>query len=115
MDEKSFWERYPRGVGDYCIGCGAGFCLDGAPVARRLQEGEEQEGEGEEGGGGEKKLRYSPCLINHSARRANVSRITRRKEKRVELYASRDISPGEELLLDYGWRYWQGREAEEKD
>lgn len=107
LSERAFWERYPRGVGDYCIGCGGGFCLDGGPLAKRLREEEEENNRGG--------VRYSPCLINHSSRRANVSRITRRAERKVELYASRDLFPGEELLLDYGRRYWQGREAEEMD
>lgn len=113
LSESAFWERYPSGVGDYCIGCGGGFCLDGGPLAERLRE-EEKEKESSSGGG-EGGIRYSPCLINHSSRRANVSRITRRAERKVELYASRDLLPGEELLLDYGRRYWQGREAEEMD
>ena len=104
LDERGFWDRYPAGIGDYCIGCGGGFCLDGAPLAQELRESS-----------GDGRPRYSPCLINHSSKRANLCRITRRREKRVELYASRDLVPGEELLLDYGKKYWQGREAEEKD
>lgn len=123
LDERSFWGRYPLGVGDYCIGCGGGWCLDGAPVAERLrnaEEGNEKDGQEQDQ---KKKLcsssssssSYSPCLINHSSTRHNVTRITRRSLKRVELYASRDIEPGEEVLLDYGRRYWLGREAEEKE
>ena len=57
---------------------------------------------------------FSPCHINHGRPgRANVARVTRRRERRVDLYAARDIAPGEELLLDYGRLYWQGREGEE--
>ena len=120
LSERAFWERYPRGVGDYCIGCGGGFCLDGGPLAEKLRRREEEEGQqsSENGGGGVESgggTRYSPCLINHSSKRANVSRVTRRKERKVELYASRDLFPGEELLLDYGRKYWQGREEEERD
>ena len=56
LSERAFWERYPGGVGDYCIGCGGGFCLDGAPLARELLEssgggggcGKEEEEEEEE-------------------------------------------------------------------
>jgi len=105
LSEEEFWRRYPRGVGDYCIGCGGGFCLDGAPLAEELRGRSSRE---------ENNL-YSPCLINHSSKRSNLSRITRRKEKKVELYASRDLFPGEELLLDYGRKYWEGREGEERD
>ena len=118
LSERAFWERYPEGIGDYCIDCGGGFCLDGGPLAKRLreEEGGEKESDGGGGGGtGTLCCSYSPCLINHSSRRANVSRITRRGERRVELYASRDLFPGEELLLDYGRKYWQGREAGEMD
>ena len=135
LSEEQFWQRYPRGIGDYCMGCGGGFCLDGAPLAEELRGrerereresrlGGDQEGGGEGAGGAagagvgpssSSSPPYSPCLVNHSSKRANLSRITRRRERRVELYASRDVYPGEELLLDYGRKYWQGREAEEKD
>ena len=42
-----------------------------------------------------------------------MARVTRRAERRVDLYAARDLAPGEELLLDYGRLFWRGREEEE--
>jgi len=62
--------RTPQG--NYCIGIDDEWCLDGQP--RSLDT-----------------VTASGCHINHSATRFNLARRTRRAEKRVELFATRDI------------------------
>ena len=97
LDEGAFWARYGRagGTADYCMRIDRTWTVDGAGRAGDVSA-------------------FSPCHINHGRPgRANVARVTRRRERRVDLYAARDIAPGEELLLDYGRLYWQGREGEE--
>eukprot|EP00958_Prasinococcus_capsulatus_P020727 scaffold2740_cov418-Prasinococcus_capsulatus_cf.AAC.23 len=32
------------------------------------------------------------------------------RQGKISFYSLRQIEPGEELLIDYGRRYWQGRE-----
>ena len=83
---------------------------------------------------------FRACFINHSRKRWNVQRRTHRRERRVYLFAARDIEAraahvllfhslchfmpcemplsnviqeNEELLLDYGSQYWLGRERQE--
>jgi len=41
---------------------------------------------------------------------ANLVRQTWRGSRRVAFFAVRDIDIDEELLVDYGKLYWQGRE-----
>ena len=134
LDEGAYWARYPDGVvsasgrdggggrvahvapcrrgahcptqphlftrilprqSDYCIRVDRTWTLDGASRAADT-------------------ARPSPCHVNHARPpKANVCRITRRKERKVELYASRPLEMGEEVLLDYGKTYWQGRESAE--
>ena len=55
-------------------------------------------------------LRFHPGHMNHSRRRANVVRFWRRGEGCVSMFVARDVGVGEELLFDYGRRYWRGRE-----
>ncbi|KAK3245128.1 hypothetical protein CYMTET_45286 [Cymbomonas tetramitiformis] len=90
LDNAEYFKRYPSGVADYCIGVDPDYVLDGVEVAK-----------GDE---------FTIAHINHSRLRANVVRRARRKERRISFFASRDLAVGEELLLDYGRKYWQGRE-----
>ena len=96
LDEAAFWARYgPSGVADYCMRIDRDWTVDGAERAADTST-------------------FSPCHINHArGGRANVTRLTRRRARRVDLYAARQVRPGEELLLDYGALYWRGREGEE--
>ena len=110
LDEGAFWARYGGGGGgdgdaasssripgtaDYCMRIDRTWTVDGAARAADTAT-------------------FSPCHINHGRPgRANVARVTRRAERRVDLYAARDLAPGEELLLDYGRLFWRGREEEE--
>jgi hypothetical protein len=99
LDEAGFWARYGSrgGTADYCMRIDRTWTVDGAQRAADTSV-------------------FSPCHINHgraSTGKANVSRVTRRGDRRVDLYAGRDIESGEELLLDYGAVYWRGRESEE--
>lgn len=91
LDLQSFYARYSDGVADYCMTIDGEWCLDGSERSRDTGT-------------------FSACHINHSATRHNVARRTLRKQQQVELFATRDIAPGEELLLDYGRLYWTGRE-----
>jgi uncharacterized glyoxalase superfamily protein PhnB len=93
LDTRSFWARHPSGVADYTIAVGPAWAIDG----ERLAQGDSPP--------------YSPCLVNHSARRPNAARVVRVADRAVDLYASRDIEPGEEVLFDYGDTYWTGREG----
>ena len=87
--------RYPAEDAEYVFAASAEHNIDAASPARSGF------------------LRY----VNHSARpnvMAAVVRVRRvRGGKRVHLYAARDVSAGEELLLDYGEGDWAGREAGE--
>jgi hypothetical protein len=58
---------------------------------------------------------FSAGHVNHSRARHNLVRWTHRGERRISFYTTRPIQPGEELLLDYGRRYWSGREQYEMD
>eukprot|EP01023_Acetabularia_acetabulum_P055120 TRINITY_DN6337_c0_g1_i5.p1 TRINITY_DN6337_c0_g1~~TRINITY_DN6337_c0_g1_i5.p1 ORF type:complete len:329 (+),score=25.82 TRINITY_DN6337_c0_g1_i5:169-1155(+) len=91
LDLDQFYDRYPEGVCDYCIGINSQYCLDGAERAQQTQD-------------------FSPCHMNHSRQRFNVVRRTLRTQKKVLFFAGREIKKGEELLIDYGRKYWQGRE-----
>jgi SET domain-containing protein len=42
-----------------------------------------------------------------------VQRIKDPAAREVSFFASRDISAGEELLYDYGGKFWKGRSREE--
>ena len=53
---------------------------------------------------------FHPVHMNHSRVRPNVRRYYARAQRRVSYFTSRDVQPGEELLYDYGRRYWRGRE-----
>lgn len=96
LDEKGFWERYPRGVGEYCIAVGDRWTIDGV----------------NEAASGSAERRFATALINHSSRRPNLKRRTYERRRRVVLLAQRDIEAGGELLFDYGEMYWRGRRHE---
>ena len=50
--------------------------------------------------------------MNHCSR-ATVRKVRQRfPDRRLRLFAARDIAPGEELTWDYGDSYWIGRENE---
>ena len=50
--------------------------------------------------------------MNHCSR-ATVRKVLQRfPDRRLRLFAARDIAPGEELTWDYGASYWIGRENE---
>jgi len=92
LSEAQYWSRYPSGVSDYCIRVDAQWTIDGAGRAPDTSA-------------------FSACHMNHAGGAvANVARQTLRHDRRVMFYAQRDISAGEELLLDYGSVYWTGRE-----
>jgi hypothetical protein len=57
---------------DYCMKIDAEWALDGAERAKDTS-------------------RFSGCHLNHSRQRFNIARRTLRKERRVELFAVRDI------------------------
>ena len=59
--------------------------------------------------------RFSAVHMNHSRSRPNVLRTKIPAAKRVTFHAARDIASGEELLYDYGPKYWDGREGQEMD
>jgi hypothetical protein len=54
---------------------------------------------------------FTPAHINHSSTRWNV--VAGGVGRQVSFYVCRDISAGEELLLDYGRKYWRARKGEE--
>ena len=54
--------------------------------------------------------RFSAVHMNHSRVRPNVLREKDRSTMRVSFYAARDITAGEELIYDYGNKFWDGRE-----
>lgn len=92
LDNKEFFNRYPEGMADYAMGLDPDRVIDAKEAAKRSE--------------------FTPAHINHS-RSPNVVRRYEPKEGNIYFFAKRDIDPGEELLLDYGRRYWLGREDEE--
>ena len=58
---------------------------------------------------------FSAGHVNHSSARHNLVRWTHRGDRRISFYTTRLIQPGDELLLDYGRKYWTGREQYELD
>ena len=105
LDLKEFFERYgsESGVGEYCIRIDDDFVIDGRQVVIQNKDETCEYSD-------MIKASFTPAYINHSARRCNVVRKILRKERRVLMYTSRKVNPGEELLLDYGKQYWKGRE-----
>jgi SET domain-containing protein len=51
--------------------------------------------------------------MNHSRSRANVRRTKSQVDSRVLFHAARDIGADEELMYDYGSKFWLGREDQE--
>eukprot|EP00892_Ulva_mutabilis_P006460 jgi/Ulvmu1/4186/UM019_0165.1 len=95
LNLDTYYDRYQDGVSDYCIAIDDEWVIDGSTRAA------------------DRDL-FSPCHINHSRQSFNVARRTIPSRRRVELYAIRDISVGEELLLNYGRTYWKTREHIER-
>ena len=70
----------------------------------------------------ENKLRYVNAAIDKSRAEengldlsqieyfANMYPLTHRNEQKLYYIAARDIEPNEELLVDYGAKYWEGKE-----
>lgn len=57
--------------------------------------------------------RFSAVHMNHSRVRPNVLREKDQSTMRVSFYAARDIPANEELIYDYGDKFWSGREDQE--
>mmetsp|Transcript_23386 Transcript_23386/g.59041 ORF Transcript_23386/g.59041 Transcript_23386/m.59041 type:complete len:348 (-) Transcript_23386:352-1395(-) len=90
LSNVEYFQRYPDGVSDYCMMLDAERVIDAA-VASQGND-------------------FTAGHVNHSRLRNNVVRWYDRRQGRIWFYASRDIRPGEELLVDYGRTFWQGRE-----
>mmetsp|Transcript_5554 Transcript_5554/g.20240 ORF Transcript_5554/g.20240 Transcript_5554/m.20240 type:complete len:354 (+) Transcript_5554:78-1139(+) len=91
LSEREYWYRYPSGVSDYCMGLDSDRVFDGTDIAKDTD-------------------RFTGAHLNHSRTRCNVLRRPCRRKGKISFYSLRQIEPGEELLIDYGRRYWQGRE-----
>ncbi|WIA08619.1 hypothetical protein OEZ85_008048 [Tetradesmus obliquus] len=91
LDRGSFFAKYPDGVGDYSMAIDQDYVIDAADHVACTST-------------------FHPVHMNHSRQRPNVLRYYSRGQGRVAFFAARDITPGEELLYDYGRAYWAGRE-----
>lgn len=57
--------------------------------------------------------RSNPARFINHAPRPNLRKVKQRfPDRRLRLYAARDVAAGEELFFDYGDSYWTGREGE---
>jgi SET domain len=94
LDTAAFLSRYPPGaLAEYAIAVDSLHVLDGRAAVAGARN-------------------FTPALMNHSRRRerVNVARLHSRRDRRVSFYTSRAVEAGEELMFDYGRRYWRGRE-----
>ncbi|KAG2444533.1 hypothetical protein HXX76_001279 [Chlamydomonas incerta] len=91
LDTAAFDAKYPHGAGDYAMAVDEDHVLDAAHLAPATAA-------------------FHPVHMNHSAARPNVGRYYRRATRTVLFFTLRHVAPGEELLYDYGRRYWRGRE-----
>lgn len=91
LGKRQYFERYPTGQSAYVMGVDHEWAIDASALVAHTST-------------------FSAVHMNHSRMRPNVVRYMSRAQRRVSLFAARDIAPGEELVYNYGARYWQGRE-----
>mmetsp|Transcript_10408 Transcript_10408/g.32013 ORF Transcript_10408/g.32013 Transcript_10408/m.32013 type:complete len:299 (-) Transcript_10408:22-918(-) len=92
LDGDAFAARYGAGaVPDYVIRVDGDCFVDGRAAAEADD--------------------YSPSLLNHGENGNVVRYCATRRPPRVDFFVARDVSEGEELVFDYGERYWRGRDA----
>ena len=97
ISAEEYARRYPDGgaSGEYCMAIDRDRVIDGAAVSRQRDT-------------------FVCGHINHAyPPRNNVARkAVRAGPGAIHFFAAQDIAAGEELLLDYGRGYWEGREQE---
>mmetsp|Transcript_50624 Transcript_50624/g.96664 ORF Transcript_50624/g.96664 Transcript_50624/m.96664 type:complete len:257 (+) Transcript_50624:261-1031(+) len=91
LTQEEFFDRYPDGLGDYCISSPDGCIWDGFSIAQGQT--------------------FTLAHINHSQDRWNV--IAGGVGSCTSFYTCSDIEIGDELLLNYGRKYWLAREGQE--
>ena len=85
LDTEAFWGRYPTGVADHTMSVGRDWAIDGASIAAAADA--VAAAAAATGDPPPPPPPYSPCFVNHSARRANVARVTHVAARKVDLYA----------------------------
>ncbi|GAX85076.1 hypothetical protein CEUSTIGMA_g12496.t1 [Chlamydomonas eustigma] len=94
ISNKEYWRRYPEGVSNYVTEIDEEWHIDATAVVGQTSS-------------------FSAVHMNHSRSRKNVKRCKMPEARRVAFFAARDIAVGEELLYDYGSKYWEGRREQE--
>jgi len=94
MTAREFRSRN-NGVSDYTHFIDEEWVIDGTALAQELQGDT---------------ARFSTIFMNHSSANSNAVRRNKSSGRAVSFYTCREVAAGEELLYDYGSRYWAGRE-----